>query len=225
MKAIAVIPARGGSKRIPRKNIRSFAGKPMIAWSIEAARASGVFSDIVVSTDCPEIAEISRAHGASVPFLRPPELSGDTAPFMPVIRLHLQHLALTDVAFAIYATAPFLKPERLVEGMQALSDQEVDFVLSVTAFPSPVQRSLRLDATQCLSFAEPENALKRSQELEPRYHDVGQFLGGRVGALREHDAVLFGKCRPVFIPRVDAVDIDTEEDWEFAEKLHALRAK
>lgn len=224
-RSVAIIPARGGSKRIPRKNIRPFAGKPMIAWSIEAALASGVFDEVIVSTDDEEIAEVSKTHGASVPFLRPAELSGDTAAFMPVIRHHLQALAQpADFACCVYATAPFIKPERLAEAMKKLRESEAEFVLSVTPFDYPVQRSLRLDEASLLTFAEPAFALKRSQELEPRYHDAGQFFAGRVPALMQHDAVLFAKCLPVFIPRDEAVDIDTEDDWRFAEKLHALRS-
>lgn len=222
---VAIIPARGGSKRIPRKNIRAFAGKPMIGWSIEAALTSGVFDDVIVSTDDEEIAEISKRHGASVPFLRPAELSGDTAAFMPVIRHHLNALPRpATFACCLYATAPFVKADRLAEAMAKLSESDAEFVFSVTPFDYPVQRSLRLDGAGLLSFAEPEYALKRSQELEPRYRDAGQFFAGRVPALMQHDAVLFAKCLPLIIPRDEAVDIDTEEDWRFAEKLHALRA-
>lgn len=224
-RSVAIIPARGGSKRIPRKNIRPFAGKPMIAWSIEAALASGVFDEVIVSTDDDEIAEVSQVHGASVPFLRPAELSSDTAPFMPVIR-HAFSFAQQPVEFAcsIVATAPFLSGRRLAEALKTLRDSDADFVLSVTPFDSPVQRSLRLSDDNLLTFANPEFAMKRSQELEPRYHDAGQFFVGRVPALMQHDAVLFAKCLPVFIPRDEAVDIDTEDDWRFAEKLHALRS-
>jgi N-acylneuraminate cytidylyltransferase len=224
-RSVAIIPARGGSKRIPRKNIRPFAGKPMIAWSIEVALASGAFDEVIVSTDDEEIAAIATAHGASVPFLRPAELSGDTAAFMPVIR-HALSFAQQPVDFAcsIIATAPFLSGHRLAEAMKRLRNSEADFVLSVTPFDSPVQRSLRLSDDNLLTFANPEFALTRSQELEPRYHDAGQFFAGRVSALMQHDAVLFAKCLPVFIPRDEAVDIDTEDDWRFAEKLHALRS-
>lgn len=223
-RSVAIIPARGGSKRIPRKNIRPFAGKPMIAWSIEAALKSGAFDEVIVSTDDEEIAAVATSFGASVPFLRPAELSGDTAAFMPVIRHHLNALPQpASYACCVYATAPFIKAERLAEAMTSLRDSEAEFVLTVTPFDYPVQRSLRLDAGNLLTFAEPEYALKRSQELEPRYHDAGQFFAGRVPALMQHDAVLFAKCLPLIVPRDEAVDIDTEEDWRFAEKLHALR--
>lgn len=223
-RTVAIIPARGGSKRIPRKNIRPFAGKPMIAWSIEAALASGVFDEVIVSTDDQEIADIAKAHGASVPCLRPAELSGDTAAFMPVIRYHLNALAEpADFACCVYATAPFIQPERLAEAMRNLMASDADFVFSVTPFEYPVQRSLRLNESNLLTFAEPEFALKRSQELEHRYHDAGQFFGGRIAAIMQHDAILFARCLPLIVPRDEAIDIDTEDDWRFAEKLHSLR--
>ncbi len=228
MKTVAIIPARGGSKRIPGKNIKPFGGKPMIAWSIEAAVQSGVFSRVIVSTDEPAIAEIARQHGAEVPFFRPAELSGDQAAFMPVIRHVLREIEPQEPgvthAFAIYATAPFLRPERLREAAAQLeADPTAEFVLAVTPFDYPVQRALIRDAQSSLRFREPEFALKRSQELEPCYRDAGQFFGGRIDALMTHDAVLFARCLPVVIPRDEAVDIDHQEDWEFAERLLQLR--
>jgi N-acylneuraminate cytidylyltransferase len=224
MKTIAIIPARGGSKRIPGKNIKPFGGKPMIAWSIEAALESKVFSRVIVSTDDPTIAEIARERGAEVPFFRPAELSGDQAAFMPVIRHVLHEIPGNTHAFAVYATAPFLRPERLREAAGQLEvDPSAEFVLAVTPFDYPVQRALIRDAQSALRFREPEFALKRSQELDPCYRDAGQFFGGRIDALMAHDAVLFARCLPVVIPRDEAVDIDTSEDWEFAERLLRLR--
>lgn len=224
---MAIIPARGGSKRIPRKNIRAFGGKPMIAWSIEAALQSGVFDQVIVSTDCPEIAEVSRAHGAQVPFLRPEEHAGDTSALMPVLRLHLDALARegkpASYAFCIYATAPFLQPSRLAEAATMLWQSSADFVLAVSPFEYPVQRCLKLGETGRLSFAHPEFALTHSQQLEPRFHDAGQFFGGRAEAVRTHDAVLFADCLPLSVPRDEAVDIDTPDDWRFAEALRQVR--
>jgi pseudaminic acid cytidylyltransferase len=196
----------------------------MIAWSIEAALASEAFDDVIVSTDDEEIAETATLCGASVPFIRPAELSGDTSAFMPVIRHALGYARpAVEYVCSIMATAPFLSPQRLSEAMQRLQASEADFVLSVTEFASPVQRSLRLSEDELLTFANPEFALKRSQELEPRYHDAAQFFAGRVPAVIKHEAVLFARCLPAYIPRDECVDIDTEEDWRFAEKLHALR--
>lgn len=227
-RTVAIIPARGGSKRIPRKNIRDFGGKPMIAWSIEAALESGAFDEVIVSTDCPEIAEVSRAHGASVPFLRPEEHAGDTSALMPVLRLHLDALEregkAAAFAFCIYATAPFLQPQRLADAAHALWNSSADFVLAVSPFEYPVQRCLKLDEAGRLSFAHPEFALTHSQHLEPRFHDAGQFYGGRSEAVQKHDAVLFADCLPLSIPRDESVDIDTPDDWRFAEALMKARS-
>ncbi len=226
-RTVAIIPARGGSKRIPRKNIRDFGGKPMIAWSIQAALESGVFDEVIVSTDCSEIAQIAREYGARVPFLRPAEHAGDASAMMPVLRLHLDAMAKEGrpavFAFCIYATAPFLKPSRLAEAVQALGDSPADFVLAVTPFEYPVQRSLRLNGEGHLSFAQPEFALAHSQQMEPRFHDAGQFFGGRIEAVQKHDAVLFADCLPITVPRDEAVDIDTPDDWRFAEALSKAR--
>lgn len=221
---VAIIPARGGSKRVPRKNVRSFCGKPMIAWSILAALESGVFNEVIVSTDDEEIREISLGYGASVPVLRPQVLSQDVSPLMPVLRYHLEQCnPAPSIACCIYATAPFVNARHLASAMEKLQNADADFVLAVTPFEYPVQRALRLGPSGMVHLVEPENALKRSQELEPRYRDAGQFFAGRFEALMQHDAVLFGRCLPVFIDRDESVDIDTEEDWRFAEKLHALR--
>lgn len=224
MRSVAIIPARGGSKRIPRKNIRNFAGRPMIAWSIEAALQSGAFNDVIVSTDDEEIAEIALLYGASVPSLRPAHLSGDSAPLMPALRYHLENLASpADFACCVYATAPFVTPLSLAAAMQKLSESDAEFILAATPFDYPVQRSLRLTSDKLLCFAEPENALKRSQDLEQHFHDAGQFFAGRSTALMQHTAVVFGRCLPFIVDREGAVDIDTEEDWRFAEKLHLVR--
>lgn len=225
--AIAIIPARGGSKRIPRKNVKSFHGKPMIAWSIEAALESDLFDDVIVSTDDEEIADVSRRYGASVPFLRPAELSGDTVSIMPVLRLHVHPLLnqtrTVDFAFCIYATAPFLQVQRLRDAVTLLRSSDADFVLAVSEYDFPVQRSLRLNGPERLTFAYPEYALLRSQDLEPRFHDAGQFFGGRAEAVVKYDSALFGKCLPLLLPRGEALDIDTLADWCFAEELFAAK--
>lgn len=226
-RTVAIIPARGGSKRIPRKNIREFCGKPMIGWSIEAARKSGAFDEVIVSTDNEQIADVARRFGATVPFLRPAEMSGDTSPLMAVLRLHLDALAreghAMEFAFCIYATAPFVTPARLSDAVRTLRESDADFILGVTPFEYPVQRSLRLDAAGRLAFAEPQFALSHSQMLEPRYHDAGQFFGGRTAAVMAYDSTLLATCLPLQVPRDEAVDIDTPEDWRFAEKLFAIQ--
>jgi pseudaminic acid cytidylyltransferase len=223
--AIAIIPARGGSKRIPRKNIRTFHGKPMIAWSISCAIESEVFDDVIVSTDDEEVASIAEKLGAKVPFRRPKELSNDFAPIMPVV-LHTinwweENINAVDLACCIYATAPFLNPKLLSEGIDLLNSADVDFVLTVKRFDYPVQRSLKIDANKLLRFAQPENALIRSQDLEERYHDAGQFFAGKVEAFKQYRTSLDGRCFPLIIP-TDAIDIDTEDDWRLAEKFFAI---
>jgi pseudaminic acid cytidylyltransferase len=227
MSILAIIPARGGSKRIPRKNVRPFHGKPMIAWSISAALESHVFDEVIVSTDDEEIASFAEDYGASVPFRRPADLSNDFAPTMPVmshaIRWWEEHRGSVEIACCLQATAPFIRPSILREGLNLLSESPADFVLSVTRFAYPVQRSLKLNSEKMLDFVEPENALKRSQDLEPRFHDAGQFFIGRAGAFFRYQAVLFGKCLPIIVPEDEVVDIDTEEDWRLAEKLFSIR--
>jgi N-acylneuraminate cytidylyltransferase len=198
----------------------------MIAWSINAALESKVFDAVLVSTDDEEIASIAEKEGAVVPFQRPSELSGDFATTMPVVCHAIEwwqtHRYQLEFASCIYATAPFVRTEILSEAIQILCNSNSDFVLSVARFDYPVQRSLRLGGDGMLSFAEPENALKRSQDLEPRYHDAGQFFAGRAEAFMRHEAVLYGRCQPIIVPTNEAVDIDTEEDWRMAEKLYEI---
>lgn len=223
MSSLAIIPARGGSKRIPRKNIRRFHGKPLIAWSIHAALEADIFDAVLVTTDDEEIASIAEKEGAVVPFLRPSQLSGDHAQTMPVLVHAIDWWQSNrhpfNYACCIYATAPFVRRENLSQAIQMLQDGDADFVLSVARFDYPVQRSLRLDGFGMLNFAEPGNALMRSQDLEPRYHDAGQFFAGREDSFRHYEAALFGRCQPIVVPSDEAVDIDTEEDWRIAEKL------
>jgi pseudaminic acid cytidylyltransferase len=227
MTSIAIIPARGGSKRIPQKNLRMFHGRPMIARSVGCALESRLFDRVIVSTDDDEIARIASAEGAWVPFRRPENLSNDQAPTMPVL-LHCidwwrTNVGLIDFACCIYATAPLLEPGVLIEGFELLVNSDADFVLSVTKFDYPIQRSLRLGKHGSLEFSDPRNALKRSQDLELRYHDAGQFFVGRVDSFERCESVLDGRCLPLIIPKNQAVDIDTEEDWVTAEKLFAIK--
>lgn len=220
---IAVIPARAGSKRIPRKNVRDFCGKPVISWSIQAARESGCFERIVVSTDDPEIAEVARAEGAEAPFVRPPSLSGDRIGTTPVIAhaidtLRKQGLA-PDLVCCIYATAPFIQANDLSNGLQALQASKADFAVSITSFSYPVQRALGIAKDGSLAMLYPENYGSRSQDLVPAYHDAAQFYWGRVQAWEEQRVLLSPAAIPVILPRQRVLDIDTEEDWEHAEWL------
>ena len=225
---VAIIPARGGSKRIPRKNIRDFCGKPMIGWSIEAAGNSALFDRIFVSTDDPEIREIALAMGAEVPFERPQELANDHAGTLPVIRHAVQWLAdhgdPADNVCCIYATAPFLKPEYLREGCDLLiSDSSIEFVFPATPFGFPIFRALKLGEGNAVSMFWPEHELSRSQDLPAAFHDAGQFYWGTARAWLTRDHVFSSNSRAIVLPPHMAQDIDTPEDWTQAElKFHAL---
>jgi N-acylneuraminate cytidylyltransferase len=227
---LAVIPARGGSKRIPRKNIKPFCGKPMIAWSIEAAQASGCFDRIIVSTDDAEIAEVSRSAGAEVPFMRPAELSNDHAGTLPVIAHAIGWISNAGTSpeqvCCIYATAPFVSAQDLQDGLELLGSGDVDYAFAATAYPFPIQRAFRLTETGGAQMADPEQFGRRSQDLEPYFHDAGQFYWGRAQAWREQRPVFSPKSCPLILPRDRVEDIDTPEDWRRAEWLfRALRER
>jgi pseudaminic acid cytidylyltransferase len=226
---VAVIPARGGSKRIPRKNIRTFCGRPMIGWPIGAAKASGCFDRIIVSTDDPEIADVGRGFGAEAPFLRPPELADDFAPTVAVIAHAVRWLdangASPDAVCCIYPTAPLLEPDDLKAALALLMQDGTDYVFPVTPFPAPIARALRLSgAGNRVSMFQPEHLMTRSQDLEPAYHDAGQFYWGRAEAWREERPVYGPGTAALIIPRTRVQDIDMPEDWEMAEAMvRALR--
>ena len=220
---LAVIPARGGSKRIPRKNIRGFCGKPMIAWSIEAALESGCFDRVIVSTDDSEIAETSRRYGAEVPFLRPTELSGDHAATVPVIAHAINWLSsagnIPDAVCCLYATAPFVRPTDLKQGLHLLETTSCDYAFSVTSYAFPIQRALRIGDNGKTQMYYPEHANTRSQDLEEAWHDAGQFYWGHAATWLAETAVLSAKSAPVILPRYRVQDIDTLEDWVRAELM------
>ncbi len=223
-RSVAIIPARGGSKRIPRKNIRDFAGKPMIAWSIEAALESGVFDDVLVSTDDEEVAATANRYGAKAPFVRPPEISGDSAGLNPVLRHGLRWLeangGLPARLGCLYATAPFLRAEDLRAASRLLDDHATaEYVISVCTFPAPVQRAMTTDASGEIRFMWPELRLTASQDLQEAFHDAGQFVLGRATAFLTQDSALSGHCLPLVLPRHRCQDIDTPEDWEHARHL------
>jgi N-acylneuraminate cytidylyltransferase len=225
---VAIIPARGGSKRIPRKNIREFCGRPMIAWSIKAANESGLFDHVIVSTDDEEIAQIATREGAEVPFRRPPELANDHAGTLPVIRHAVNWLTLQGApvthACCIYATAPFLRPADLAKAKTTLDEAELDFVFSITRFSFPIQRALKLGSDHSLSMFWPEHELTRSQDLPPAYHDAGQFYWGTSHAWQTSDRIYSSHCRGLELPAERVQDIDTEEDWAQAEfKFRSLQ--
>ncbi len=223
MSAVAIIPARGGSQRIPRKNIKLFNGEPMIAYSIRAALASGVFDQVVVSTDDEEIADVARAHGAEVPFMRPAELADAFTGTAAVIQHALGALSCSfDYACCIYATAPLLQARYLRQGLEALeAAAEKSFAFSVCSFGFPVQRALLIDSDGSLSAMHPEFRSVRSQDLPVAYQDAGQFYWGRCEAWRRGDTVFSELSLPVILPRHLVQDIDSPEDWLRAEYLYA----
>lgn len=223
---IAIIPARGGSKRIPRKNIRNFCGRPMLAWSVDAARASALFDHIIVSTDDPEIADVARRWHAEVPFMRPDELSADHVGTTEVIS-HATSWALEEgwqlsAVCCIYATAPFVLPEDLKQGLDALAAGDWDFALSVTEFRSSIFRSFRHLPEGGLEMFFPEHFHKRTQDLPTALHDAGQFYWGRPDAWIGHRPIFGRSSVPLFIPHWRVQDIDSEEDWRRAELLKQI---
>ena len=220
---LCVIPARGGSKRIPRKNIKDFLGKPIIAYSIKAALESNLFEKIIVSTDDKEIAEIAKQYGAEVPFLRPKKLSDDFVGTNDVIKHSVNWYLMQDIKIdyvcCIYATAPFVRVKYLRQGFELLKHSNQSFAFSVTSFPFPIQRAFRINKGKVSMFY-PGNFLSRSQDLEEAYHDAGQFYWGDPQAFLD-DKVMFSECSiPVVLPRYLVQDIDKIEDWKRAELMY-----
>ena len=222
LRAYAVIPARGGSKRIPRKNIKEFHGKPIIAYSIQTAIESKLFEEVIVSTDDSEIAEIAESYGALAPFRRPESLSGDYASSFGVIAHSVQWLIDNDCSpthvCCIYPTAPFLKKDFLEEGFTLLINERLDFVFSVTSFPYPIQRALRVD-NGLVTMKDPSFQLARSQDLEEFYHDAGQFYFGSSDAFISKSSIFEAQTGCIKLPRETVHDIDNPEDWKIAEKM------
>lgn len=223
---IAVIPARGGSKRIPRKNIKSFNGKPMIAWSIEAAKSSGLFDHIIVSTDDAEIAEVSKEWGAEVPFIRPEELSNDYAGTTEVIA-HATQWAINEgwqltAVCCILATSPFIFVEDIKYGLQLLDAEDWLYTIAVTNFAAPISRSFYEHADGGVEMFFPEHLLTRSQDLPTAWHDAAQFYWGRPSAWLNKKSGLGRNSGLIKIPRWRVQDIDDEQDWKRAEVLGLL---
>ncbi|WP_394135653.1 pseudaminic acid cytidylyltransferase [Aliivibrio fischeri] len=226
---IAIIPARGGSKRIPRKNIKLFHGKPMIAYSIEAALKSNCFDKVIVSTDDQEIADVARFYGAEVPFMRPKNISDDYATTMDVIQHAVQWCEQQDLLIThiccLYATAPFVQAEDLQKGWEIVQQEGVQYAFSATTFPFPIQRAIKLSDTGSVSMFSPEYELTRSQDLEESYHDAGQFYWGEANAFRQKLPIFSQYARCVVLPRKQVQDIDTPEDWDLAEVLFSIQMR
>ncbi len=220
---IAVIPARGGSKRIPKKNIKNFCGKPMIAWSIEKAIDSGLFDYVLVSTDDSSIAKVAKECGAEVPFIRPKSLSDDHTGTTPVTRHATQwvteNIGPVNYVCTIYATAPFIEVKDLVTGFRSLSESSHQLAISVTSYNFPIQRALKLNKDNSVTMFQPEHYHTRSQDLEASFHDAGQFYWAKMEAINAESIAFSENSLAVIIPRHRALDIDTEEDWVRAELM------
>lgn len=215
---LAVIPARGGSKRIPRKNIKMFHGQPMIAWSIQAAIESGCFDEVWVSTDDEEIAEVAQVYGAKVPFLRPVHLSDDFATTADVMSHAVEEFgkinhALPDYICCLYATAPFVTKADLVQGLEKIkNNSNLNYVFSATTYPFPIQRAIKLNEHDTVEMFSPQYFNVRSQDLEEAWHDAGQFYWGTAEAWLNKAMIFSTQSRVVELPRFRVQDIDTQED-------------
>ena len=220
---VAIIPARGGSKRISKKNIKLFAGKPIVSYSISAALECGLFDRVVVSTDDQEIASVAIDAGADVPFTRPEDLSDDYTGTEAVVNHTLNWLLegglQVDYACCIYATAPFVQSDCLIEGYKKLVKSDKSYVFSVTSFEFPIQRALRINDSGEVEPISPESIEKRSQDLEEAYHDAGQFYWGKVSAFLSNEPLNSAVSLPLVLPRMLVQDIDTLEDWQRAELM------
>ena len=222
---LAVIPARGGSKRIPRKNIKIFHGQPMIAWSIQAAIDSGCFDEVWVSTDDEEIAAVAQVYGANVPFLRPAYLSDDFATTADVMSHAVEEFgkinhALPDYICCLYATAPFVTKADLVQGLEKIkNNSNLNYVFSATTYPFPIQRAIKLNEYDTVEMFSPQYFKVRSQDLEEAWHDAGQFYWGTAEAWLNKAMIFASQSSVVELPRFRVQDIDTQEDWDRAEWL------
>ncbi|MBR2616253.1 MAG: pseudaminic acid cytidylyltransferase [Clostridia bacterium] len=223
MKRLAIITARGGSKRIPKKNIKPFLGKPIIAYSIEAALQSGMFSEVMVSTDSEEIAAVAREYGASVPFMRSEKTSNDFATTADVLEEVLseyekrgQHF---DAFCCLYPTAPFVTAQKLRDAAEIMEKKGAGVVFPIVKFSYPPQRAVAVRGDQ-LCFVYPEHMNTRSQDLEPWYHDCGQFYFHKLETFRKYHTAVTPETVPLIVSEEVVQDIDTEADWNIAEQKY-----
>jgi len=224
--SLAVIPARGGSKRIPRKNIKLFAGKPIIGYSIAAAKSSGCFTNVVVSTDDDEIAAVSRELGGEIPFMRSQETADDKSGIADVLKEVVMVYEKfsghkVDLICCVLSTAPFVTAQSLRDGHKMIMSPDIDAVLTMVRYGYPIQRALHIEG-KYVSMIWPENYVKRSQELEPSYHDAGQFYWIKRDKLFEYSRMFIPKTGFICIDEAHAQDIDTEEDWDIAEVKYGI---
>lgn len=220
MRKIAIITARGGSKRIPRKNIREFCGKPILAYSIEAARESGLFDTVMVSTEDEEIVQIARRYGAEVPFYRSEQTAGDFATtndvLLEVLEEYEKRGKQYDLGCCIYPTAPFVTADKLKCAVKRLESSDADTLIPVVSFSYPPQRAM-VEREGRLVFLHPQYLDSRSQDLEPHYHDVGQFYLFYTEAFQKNRKLMVGNILPYVVPETEVQDIDNQTDWEIAE--------
>jgi len=226
---LCVIPARGGSKRIPHKNIKSFCGQAMIGYSIKAALDSQCFDQVIVSTDDAEIAKIAKLFGAIVPFVRPDELANDYTATVPVIKHAIewfddQNQLLSEVC-CLYATAPFVQADAIKKAYKKMMQEQVDYCFTVTSFASPIQRAIKVTAENRIEMLYPEHLETRSQDLEESYHDAGQFYWGKAEAFKQKKPLFSKNSTPYILPRQLVQDIDTPEDWKRAELMYQVLKK
>jgi len=221
-KAIAIITARGGSKRIPRKNIKEFFGQPMIKYAIDAAFESKIFDTVMVSTDDEEIAQIARKYGANVPFMRSEKASNDFASTMDVLLEVICQYKKMNIEFdtlcCIYPCVPFLKGNKLIDAYNVFTENDTDALMPIVRFSYPIQRALRINSGGFLEYVNPEYIESRSQDLEPMYHDVGMFYFYRINSLTNPEKTI----KYFEMKETEIQDIDTEEDWHYAEMKYLI---
>jgi len=226
MRNLAIIPARGGSKRIPQKNIKAFLGKPIISYSIESALKSKLFDEVMVSTDDTQVAGIAKQYGASVPFMRSEKTADDYANVADVIIEVFDNYKKTGEEFdnfcVLFATAPFITKERLKEGFDLLQEKKFDSVLPVLKYSYPIQRALKIEDDK-LSMIHPENYVKRSQDLMPTYHDSGQFYWMSTKEFYLQKTLFSKNAGAIILSEMEVQDIDTIEDWEVAEMKYRIK--
>lgn len=223
---LAVIPARSGSKRIPKKNIKEFCGKPLIAWPLSILKSGSIADEIIVSTDSEEIAEIAQKFGAKVPFMRPNELADDFTGTAAVVKhaveWYLKNIGSIQYVLTVYPTAVFLSKNDIENAFNILQSCDCEIVFSGTEYPFPIQRAVYLDEQQRVSMFQPEHYSSRSQDLVKAYHDAGQFYFSKLSAVQNNISPFSNASRMLVLPRYRVVDIDTLEDFELAQRLFRI---
>ena len=226
---ICIIPARGGSKRIPRKNIKSFCGQSIIGYSIKAALDSQCFDQVIVSTDDAEIVEVAKSFGASVPFVRPDELANDYTATIPVIKHAIEWFddqkQLPSEVCCLYATTPFVQADTIRKAYKQMKQEKAEYCFTVTSFEFPIQRAVKVTTENRIEMFHPKYLETRSQDLKEAYHDAGQFYWGKAESFRQKKPLFSKSATPYFLPRHLVQDIDTPEDWKRAELMYQVLKK